>query len=454
MDGQIKYIWEEARKLLERELTGVTMKVWMQKLEPVSAEGDTFVFLASDEFARQTIEDRYKKEIEQIIRELTEKDYDVKILTRERTESSVIPIQESNIKYKYVFETFVRGKSNELAYAACLAVAQAPGKTSYNPLFLYGGVGLGKTHLMHSIGNYVKSRDYGAKVLYCSTETFTNELINSIKERRNQEFRDKYREIDVLLIDDIQFLSEKEGTQEEFFHTFNTLYEANKQIVISSDQPPKQLKILEDRLRSRFGAGLIVDISSPDYETRFAILDKKAEFDNVEAPKEVLSYIAKNIASNIRELEGALNKVIAFATLCKTPITVSLAETALREYFLQKERVDISVAYVQEVVSSHYNLTPADLRGKKRNARIARPRQIAMYLSRKLIDMSLPKIGEHFGGRDHSTVIHACDKIALDIEKDPEFSIKISDLEKVIKGEKIVIENEFSVDNFLKIVDN
>ena len=453
MDVHVKYIWDEARKLLERELTGVTMKVWMQKLEPIAAEGDSFVFLASDEFARQTIEDRYKKEIAQIISALTEKEYDVKIIAREE-EFPPIPIQESNIKNKYVFETFVRGKSNELAYAACLAVAQAPGKTSYNPLFLYGGVGLGKTHLMHSIGNYIKLRDYQSKVLYCSTETFTNELIASIKERRNQEFRDKYRDIDVLLIDDIQFLSDKEGTQEEFFHTFNTLYEANKQIVISSDQPPKQLKILEDRLRSRFGAGLIVDISSPDYETRFAILDKKAEFDNIDAPKEVLHFIAKNIASNIRELEGALNKVIAFATLCKTPLTISLAETALREYFLQKETRDISVAFVQEVVSRHYNITPADLRGKKRNAKISYPRQIAMYLSRKLIDISLPKIGDNFGGRDHSTVIHACDKIAADVEKNPEFAFMVSELENVIKGEKIVIKNDFSVDNFLKAVDN
>ncbi len=337
----------------------------------------------------------------------------------------------SNLIPKYRFENFVKGKSNELAYATAVAVSNSPGKT-YNPLFLYGGVGLGKTHLMHSIGNFVLDMDPSTKVLYCSTETFMNELINSIRQNKNQEFRNKYREIDVLLIDDIQFLSDKEGTQEEFFHTFNTLYNANKQIVISSDQPPKELRTLEDRLRSRFSWGVIVDITLPDFETRTAILEKKAEQDNIKIPKDVTKFIAKNIVSNIRDLEGALNKVSAYATLSGSPITQELAEMALKDIIINNEKPEITVEYIQQVVADYFKITPEEIKSKKRTQNITYPRQIAMYLSRKLIDISLPKIGELFGGRDHSTIIHGCDKITDLIENDSQIRNTVVEIEKLI----------------------
>ena len=434
------YYWAETCKLLERELTAIAMDVWIKKLVPIAIEGNDFIVLADDEYAKVTIEERYIDDVQNTLRGVSETAYVIKIIADEEKseineENLINNDAHANLKPKYHFDNFVRGKSNEFAYAACVAVSDAPGQTTYNPLFLYSGVGLGKTHLMHSIGNHIRETRPDAKVLYCSTETFTNELINSIKERKNQQFRNKYRDIDVLLIDDIQFLSEKEGTQEEFFHTFNTLYDANKQIVISSDQPPKDLKILEDRLRSRFGCGLIVDITTPDFETRVAILEKKAEFEGIDVPKDVTSFIAKNVVSNIRELEGALTKVLAFAKLCKTPANIDLAETALKDLISENEKREINIKYVQEVVSNYYNLTFEDMISKKRTQNITYPRQIAMYLSRKLIDISLPKIGEQFGGRDHSTVIHACDKIAFDLEDNSELNNVILELEKKIKGE-------------------
>lgn len=445
MDDQIQYYWVEACKLLEKQLTEVTMNVWIKTLEPISMDDDEFIFRAKNKFYKENIDQRYLSEITNAMRAISEKNYNTKIIFSGETTVEKNNVYDkkknealtlnSNLKTKYVFETFVRGKSNELACAAAIAISEAPGRTSYNPLFLYGGVGLGKTHLMHSIGNFILGQNPKSKVLYCSTETFMNELINSIRERKNQEFRNKYRDIDVLLIDDIQFLSEKEGTQEEFFHTFNTLYDANKQIVISSDQPPKEIKTLEDRLRSRFGCGLIVDITFPDFETRTAILEKKAELDHVDVPKEVTKFIAKNIVSNIRDLEGALNKVIAYATLSKTPITIDLAEKALKDLISAKEKQEITVEFIQEVVAIYYNITSEEIRSKKRTANLTYPRQIAMYLSRKLIDISLPKIGDKFMGRDHSTIIHGCDKIAGDIEKDKQFANIIFELEKKIKGE-------------------
>lgn len=445
MDDQINFYWLEVCNLLEKELTEIAMDIWIRKLTLISLENNELLIRTDSDSSKITIDERYLYLITNTVRKVFEKDIVVRIvspsssLKKEDTDNENF-YRNHNLKPKYVFETFVRGKSNELAYAACVAISESPGATSYNPLFLYGGVGLGKTHLMQSIGNYVLDKNKNAKVLYCSTETFTNELITSIRERKNQEFRNKYREIDLLLIDDIQFLSDKEGTQEEFFHTFNTLYEANKQIVISSDQPPKELQTLEDRLRSRFGCGLTVDITFPDFETRVAILEKKSEIDNIIIPKDVTKFIAKNIVSNIRELEGALNKVIAFATLCKTPITIDLTEKALRDLISSAEKPPITVPFVQDIVSQYYEITPEDLRGRKRTQKFTYPRQIAMYLSRKLIDLSLPKIGDQFGGRDHTTVIYACDKISQEIEASEELSAQILEIEREIKG-------EFSVDN-------
>ena len=322
-----------------------------------------------------------------------------------------VPINysDTNLNIKYNFATFVVGDNNRFAHAAALAVAENPG-AQYNPLYIHGGVGLGKTHLMHAIGNEVLKNNKNAKVLYVTSESFTNGLINAIKDGKNEEFRNKYRNIDILLIDDIQFIAGKDSVQEEFFHTFNTLKENGKQIVLSSDKPPKDIPLLEERLRTRFEWGIIADISSPDFETRLAILRKKAQLDNIIVDDEILSNIATRIDSNIRELEGILNKLIATSSLTNTPITMTMAEKAINDMVSQKEKV-ISSDYIQETVGRYFNVNPKDLKSSKRSADITYPRQIAMYLCRTVANMTLPQIGKDFGDRDHTTVMHACEKI-------------------------------------------
>ena len=332
------------------------------------------------------------------------------------------------------FETFVIGPGNRFPHAASLAVAEAPAQ-AYNPLFIYGGVGLGKTHLMHAIGHYVLANNPDAKVIYTSSEKFTNEFIKSIRDNKTERFREKYRNIDVLLIDDIQFIQNKEQTQEEFFHTFNELHQANKQIVISSDRPPKEIAKLEDRLRSRFEWGLIVDITPPDYETRMAILQKKIGEENLDIPTEALTYIANQIQSNIRELEGALTRVLAFSKLQGQPITTELTAAALKDIIQAPRSKKITIQDIQKIVGQYYSVKIEDFSAKKRTKSIAYPRQIAMYLSRELTDFSLPKIGEEFGGRDHTTVIHAHEKIVKDIQNDPTFKQEVDNLEKEIRNQ-------------------
>lgn len=335
----------------------------------------------------------------------------------------------STLNPKYTFDSFVIGNSNRFAHAASLAVAESPAK-AYNPLFIYGGVGLGKTHLMHAIGHYILQNNPNAKVVYVSSEKFTNELINAIKDDKNEEFRTKYRSVDVLLIDDIQFIAGKERTQEEFFHTFNTLHEANKQIILSSDRPPKEIPTLEDRLRSRFEWGLIADIQAPDFETRMAILKKKADVEKLNVPNEVMVYIATKIKSNIRELEGALIRIIAYSSLTNREVTVDLATEALKDIISNKQNKSITIDLIQDVVATYFNLRVEDLKSQRRTRNVAYPRQIAMYLSRKLTDMSLPKIGEEFGGRDHTTVIHAYEKISESLNKDESLEHTINDITK------------------------
>lgn len=317
---------------------------------------------------------------------------------------------DSCINPKYVFDNFVIGGSNQFAHAAASAVAENLGKV-YNPLFLYGGVGLGKTHLMHAIGNKIKKLNPHLKILYISSEKFTNELINSIRDGNPEAFRQKYRNIDCLLVDDIQFLSKKEHTQEEFFHTFNTLYEANKHIIISSDRQPKEIPTLEDRLRSRFEWGLITDIQAPDLETRIAILRKKALIEKIEVPNDIILLIASRIDNNIRELEGALIRVMAYSSINKVPITMETAQIALKDVFPDTQKKLVTIERVQEVVSSYYKIKLEDFSVKKRTRNIAFPRQVAMYLCREMTGASLPRIGEVFGGRDHTTVLHAYEKI-------------------------------------------
>jgi chromosomal replication initiator protein len=319
-------------------------------------------------------------------------------------------VEQSQLNPRYVFETFVIGASNRFAHAAAVAVAEAPAK-AYNPLFIYGESGLGKTHLLHAIGAYAKELYSGVRVRYVSTEEFTNDFINSIRDDKASVFQRRYRDLDVLLVDDIQFLENKERTQEEFFHTFNTLYNANKQIVISSDRPPKQLTTLEDRLRSRFEWGLITDIQPPELETRIAILRKKAAQDKLNAPDDVLEYIASKISSNIRELEGALIRVTAFASLNRQPVDMGLAEIVLRDLIPDQAGPEITASTIMAQTASYFSLTLEDLCGTSRSRVLVNARQIAMYLCRELTELSLPKIGQTFGGRDHTTVMHADRKI-------------------------------------------
>lgn len=333
----------------------------------------------------------------------------------------------SSLNPKYTFDTFVTGSSNRFAHAAAMAVAESPGKI-YNPFFMYGGVGLGKTHLMHAIGNRVLHNHPDMRVLYVSSEQFTNEIIRSIQEGTAEKFRQKYRNIDVLLVDDIQFLSGKTSTQEEFFHTFNTLHDAQKQIILSSDRPPREVERLEDRLRSRFEWGLITDIQAPDLETRIAILKNKAQLDHFSVPNDVMVYIASRIDSNIRELEGALTRVVAYASLIKKPVTTDLVAEALKDVFPNNKTREVTMEVIQEIVASYFKIKIEDLHAKKRTRSIAYPRQIAMYLCRELTDTSLPQIGNFFGGRDHTTVLHACDKISKEKVSDAKLSSILHEL--------------------------
>ncbi|NLY71398.1 MAG: chromosomal replication initiator protein DnaA, partial [Clostridiales bacterium] len=338
---------------------------------------------------------------------------------------------------KYVFSTFVVGKNNHFAHAACLAVAETPPGTAYNPLFINGGAGLGKTHLMHAIGHHILRKTPTTKVLYVSSEMFTNELIRAIRENKTADFRRKYRNIDVLLIDDIQFIEKKESVQEEIFHTFNTLYEASKQIILSSDRPPKAITTLEERLRSRFEWGLIADIQPPDYETRVAILLKKAELEDIKITDEfmdVISIIAEKIQYNIRELEGAFIRVVAYASLTGQAITTDLAKEVLKDVFAINKK-EITPDLIKKHVSKHFNIKPSDMESSKRARTYSFPRQIAMYMCRNMTDLSLPKIGEAFGNRDHTTVLHACDKIEKEVRSNEALNEVIKHLEEVIKGE-------------------
>lgn len=442
---ELKQIWEETLKYIADETTAVSFATWIQPIIPCGIDGNKIILQVENEFFKEMIEKRHLPVIRTAIRLVTNNEYDIIITTEDALkagtqEKHALSLEKNkenelarNLNPKYVFDSFVVGNSNRMAHAASLAVAESPAQ-AYNPLFLYGNSGLGKTHLMHSIGHFILDKNPQAKVLYVTSETFTNELINSIQNNKNEEFRNKYRNIDVLMIDDIQFISKKEGTQEEFFHTFNALYESNKQIIISSDRPPKEIKTLEDRLRSRFEWGLIADVQPPDYETRIAILKKKAERDNLTIPDDVMAYIAKNIASNIRELEGALTRIVALATLTNQDISIALAENSLKDIFSENSVTPLTPELIQQVVAEHYNIRVEDIQGSKKPKNIAFPRQISMYLCRKLLDISLPKIGESFGGRDHTTVIYAISKIEKQLENDDALQETVRQLEKEIKN--------------------
>jgi len=443
MDQSLAEIWEEARTNMKNELMPLSFSTWIENIEPIALEGNTIILQTSGNLNRNILETRYNDLITNTIKYVTNKEFLIKYIIPEeniidkanqKDNKSTELFENTNLNPRYVFNEFVVGNSNRFAHAASLAVAESPAK-SYNPLFIYGGVGLGKTHLMHAIGHYILSQNKNSKVYYVSSEKFTNELINSIKDDKNEEFRNKYRTVDVLLVDDIQFIAGKERTQEEFFHTFNALYEANKQIIVSSDRPPKEIPTLEDRLRSRFEWGLITDIQPPDYETRIAILKKKSERDKIDIPGEVFEFIATKIKSNIRELEGALNRVVAYSTLTKREVDISLVNEALKDIFSTTQVRKIDVDYIKSTVAEYFNMKIDDFESKKRTRQIAYPRQVAMYITRELTDLSLPKIGEEFGGRDHTTVIHACEKISTEMLSNLDLKNKIDSMIKEIKGE-------------------
>ncbi|MDU4891451.1 MAG: chromosomal replication initiator protein DnaA [Clostridium sp.] len=444
MNTYVKEIWEKALEILKAELTEVSFNTWIKSIDPLNITDSSITLGVRNDFTKDILENRYKDLIKNSIQAACNKSYTINfvIISEEATDElpKVTPKKQNlvvndemsaTLNPKYTFDSFVIGNSNRFAHAASLAVAESPAK-AYNPLFIYGGVGLGKTHLMHAIGSYIKQANSRSKVVYVSSEKFTNELINSIKDDKNVEFRNKYRNVDVLLIDDIQFIAGKESTQEEFFHTFNALHDANKQIILSSDRPPKEIPTLEDRLRSRFEWGLIADIQPPDFETRIAILKKKADVENLNIPNEVMVYIATQIKSNIRELEGALIRIVAYSSLTNKEISVDLASEALKDIISNKNSRQITIGLIQDIVSSYYNLKVEDFKSARRTRNVAFPRQIAMYLSRKLTDTSLPKIGEEFGGRDHTTVIHAYEKISQNLKRDESLQTAVAELTKRI----------------------
>lgn len=435
MKSVVEDKWNDVLDYVKREygITDVSYRTWLQPLR-VHSVTDKAITIAVDDAkvgpaGVNFIEKKYGLFLSVAAAEILNKDYEVKfalksklITEEDNANSSAFSIKNESLSYlnpRYTFDTFVVGANNNLAHAASLAVAESPAEI-YNPLFIYGGVGLGKTHLMHSIAHYILDHNPNCKVRYVTSEKFTNELIESIRnaDTTPTEFREKYRNIDVLLIDDIQFIIGKERTQEEFFHTFNTLHESKKQIIISSDKPPKDILTLEERLRSRFEWGLTVDIQSPDYETRMAILKKKEELDGLHIDDEVMRYIASNIKSNIRELEGALTKIVALSRLKKKEVDVVLAEEALKDLISPDNKKTITLDLIVDIVSEHYNTTSAEIYSDNRSRNIAYPRQVAMYLSRKLTGLSLNDIGKLMGNRDHSTVLHGCNKIEADLKKD------------------------------------
>ena len=436
----INEIWLETQNLLAKSLSEVVFDAMIKPVLPVSFENDVFTIKARSGFYKTSL-NRHLPEITRYVRSFTNDDVEVVIISPEDSADPMKPRRESNysktgLRPKYTFDTFVSGKCNELAYAGARAVADTPGVAEeYNPLFLYGGVGLGKTHLIHSVGNQINDNRPDLKVLYVSSATFTDEFITSIREKTTPSFRKKYRNVDVLLVDDVQFLAGKVETQEEMFHTYNLMTGDSKQIVFTSDVPPNELKDLESRLTSRFASGLIADVSIPDYETRTAILDKKLAMEKLEIDPAVKEFILKNIVSNIRDMEGALNKILAYSRLTNRQITLELAQLALKDQLVAKEKPPVTMEYIRQTVADHFRLTIDDLNGRKRTQSIVVPRQIAMYLCRKLLDKPLPVVGKFFGGRDHTTVIHSCDKIADELETDEKLRLTVESLEIRINGE-------------------
>jgi chromosomal replication initiator protein len=419
-------LWTEVSGRLKGALNDTTYETWFGDVSSRELTDEAFVLSVPNDFTREWIEGHFLDLIGAAVRDAAGGERRIRLAVEQEVEPSgpltkepATPARPAfDMSQKYTFDSFVIGSSNRFAHAAALAVAEAPAQ-AYNPLFIYGGTGLGKTHLLQAVGQYVGEHSRKLSVRYITSETFMNDFINSLRDKRIEGFKQRYRTYDLLLIDDIQFLEHKERIQEEFFHTFNSLYEAGRQIVISSDRPPREISTLEERLRSRFEWGLITDIQPPDLETRIAILRKKVKTDGIHVPDpQVLTFIAGRVSTNIRELEGALTRVVAFSSLTARPMTVELAQDVLKDVFPQGEAPEVSIERIQTAVSERFGLSMEELCGDRRSQNIVYPRQVAMYLSRELTDASLPKIGREFGGRDHTTVIHATSKIARMIRED------------------------------------
>jgi chromosomal replication initiator protein len=417
-------LWTEVAGRLKGALNDSTYRTWFGEVEGMEVTDDTFVLAVPNDFTREWIEGHFLELIRAAVRDATGQERRVQLTVAETgavpdaTQAPAQRISESGLNTKYTFDLFVIGSSNRFAHAAALAVAEAPAQ-AYNPLFIYGSTGLGKTHLLQAIAQYVMEHPGSMSVRYVTSESFVNDFINSLRDKRIEGFKQRYRNYDLLLIDDVQFFEGKERFQEEFFHTFNSLYESGSQIVLSSDRPPKEIATLEARLRSRFEWGLITDIQPPDLETRIAILRKKVKTDGIHiADPQLLTFIAGRISTNIRELEGALTRVVAFASLTGRPMTADLAQDVLKDVFPQGEVPQVTIEHIQEVVCDRFGLSLDELCSHKRSQNIVYPRQVAMYLSRELTDSSLPKIGKHFGDRDHTTVLHANTKITNMIRAD------------------------------------
>ena len=447
MNSNIEQIWNQAKELLKDEMSQISHKTWIEPLKISSIVDNNIILISEDSFKRDMADTKFHDLIMNTFSVILQKNCSISIVCKDELPeiekepeiqivSNTNSYSNTSLNPKYCFSTYVVGDNNRFAHAASLAVAEAPA-TAYNPLFLYGGVGLGKTHLMHAIGNEVLFNNKMAKVLYVTSERFTNEFIDALKSASTEKFRQKYRNIDVLLIDDIQFIAGKKQLQEEFFHTFNTLHEFGKQIVISSDRPPRDIPLLEDRLKSRFEWGLLADVSMADYETRLAILRKKKDESHLIIDDEILSNIAAKIDSNIRELEGVFNKLVATSSLTHTPITMEMSEKAINAVIMQKASV-ISIEYIQEMICKYFNITIKDLKSAQRSNNIAFPRQVGMYLCRILTNESFPKIGEAFGKRDHTTVMHGYKKIEQEIKQVPESNTKLI----VESVKKIILSKE------------
>ena len=451
----LKQLWTAALGELQVGLSRAQYDTWFKDTQVVSEEDDIFLIGVPNAFAREWLESKFRPQVRAALQHLLGRTVDVRFVTSSAgpptaARTSAAPGMTSPspgsgqqagglerreagalLNARYTFSTFVVGSNNRLAHAAALSVAERPGH-SYNPLFVYGGSGLGKTHLMHAIGHAVIARHPKKRVAYATSEKFTNEFINSIRAQKGEEFRERYRRIDVLLIDDIQFIAGKAGTQEEFFHTFNAIHEEGKQIVMSSDRPPKAITQLEDRLRSRFEWGLIADISAPDLETRIAILRAKAEAQNVAVPPPVIDFLAQRIVSNIRELEGALTRIAAFAAMQAVPVTTQLAQEMLQNLLYNPHRKSLSPERIVETVARYYGVPLDQIKGKARDRQVVLPRQIAMYLMREETEAPLLRIGEALGGRDHSTVLHGCEKIEREMAENDDFRRDVGALRELL----------------------